>query len=350
MSRYRIVIALVLTGLFLGVPLRAQAATSFIAPLTHDTVIASTVPANGDVNPYGIAVVPATKGYLVAGDVLVSNFNAASNLQGTGSTIVEISPTGSSRLFAQLPTGVGLTTALVVLQSGWVIVGNMPTTDGTPATIKPGSLIVLDKWGHVAETISGQNVQGPWDATVRDFGVLAFLFYTNVLNGTVVRTLLLNVGDRKPLLLHPTVIGSDFPIRTDPAALVVGPTGVAFNSQGGLYVADTDGNRIALIPNALFRGNSAGTGTTVYADNVHLHGPLGLTIAPNGDLLTVNGDAVNPDPTHPSEMVEATPRGAFVTEKSLDPSAGALFGLAITPDRSGVYFVEDATNTLNLLH
>src|SRR6266566_2747371 len=54
----------------------------------------STVPSNGDVNPYGVAFVPGSfpsGGLLKPGDIVVSNFNASSNLQGTGTTIVRIS-------------------------------------------------------------------------------------------------------------------------------------------------------------------------------------------------------------------------------------------------------------------
>jgi hypothetical protein len=54
-------------------------------------------------------------------------------------------------------------------------------------------------------------------------------------------------------------------------------------------------------------------------------------------------------------IVETTPRGTQIATETLDtngtpPGAGALFGLAITPDHHGLYFVDDATNTLNLLH
>ena len=106
---------------------------------------------NGDVNPYGVAVVPRTIGNLTAGDTLVSNFNNNMNLQGLGSTIVEVSPTGNVTQFASLstlpgacPGGVGLTTALVALRSGFVIVGSLPTSDGTSATMQAGCLIVID--------------------------------------------------------------------------------------------------------------------------------------------------------------------------------------------------------------
>jgi len=63
------------------------------------TTLGSTVPANGDVNPYGVARVPRTQGRLVEGNFLVSNFNNAANQQGTGTTIVQMQPNGSMQLF-----------------------------------------------------------------------------------------------------------------------------------------------------------------------------------------------------------------------------------------------------------
>src|SRR5690348_16560239 len=130
-----------------------QAQGSFIGPLNTVQVVASTVPSNGEVNPYGVFRVPVNAGRLVAGDILVSNFNNINNLQGTGTTIMEVSPTGMVHTFAQIDAsslpgaclgGVGLTTALVVLRTGWVIVGSLPTTDGTAATAGPGCLLVLN--------------------------------------------------------------------------------------------------------------------------------------------------------------------------------------------------------------
>src|ERR1039458_5984981 len=157
-------------------------------------VIASTVPANGDVNPYGIAIVPVSVGDLTAGNILISNFNNSSNLQGTGTTIVQITPRGTQSLFAQIdaatlpgacPGGIGLTTALAVLPAGWVVVGSLPTTDGTSATAQAGCLLVLNAKGTVVETIADSSINGPWDMTAVQKGDDAFLFVTNVLNGTV---------------------------------------------------------------------------------------------------------------------------------------------------------------------
>jgi hypothetical protein len=157
-------------------------------------LVAPTVPANGDVNPYGIVVVPRSVGLLKRDNILISNFNNSQNLQGTGTTIVQVSPEGTLTLFAQIdpnalgdrcPSGVGLTTALVVLQRGWVIVGSLPTSDGTSATAGAGCLIVLNSNGQVAETFVGGGINGPWDMTSLDAEERAWLFVTNVLNGDV---------------------------------------------------------------------------------------------------------------------------------------------------------------------
>ncbi len=349
--------------------LAIAAGSSYIGHFHTISTIASTVPENGDVNPYGVAVVPRTVGNLTQGNILVSNFNASSNLQGTGTTIVQVTPGGITTLFAQIdastlpgpcPGGVGLTTALVVLQRGWVIVGSLPTSDGTSATAKAGCLIVLNSKGKAVETFSGSRINGPWDMAAFDKDAVASLFVTNVLNGTVngngkvinkgtVIRIVLTVpqqGDGFPSRVSTTVIGSGFSERTDPAALVIGPTGVALGSNETLYVADSLNNRIAAIPHALDRDDTAHAGNDVTA-NGFLNDPLGLTLAPNGDILTVNGND--------GRIVETTPGGTQIAKKFLDksgspPGAGTLFGLAIVPGGQGVYFVDDGTNTLNILN
>jgi hypothetical protein len=71
------------------------------------------------------------------GDALVSNFNNGANLQGTGTTIINIRPDRTSALFAGKLTP-GLTAALSILRAGFVLVGSISTTDGTFATVKTG--------------------------------------------------------------------------------------------------------------------------------------------------------------------------------------------------------------------
>ena len=319
----------------------------------------TTVPANGDVNPYGVAFVPQgfpTGGILNPGDILVSNFNNSTNAQGTGTTIVDIAPNGSQTLFYQGPSTpgqLGLTTALGVLRSGFVIVGSLPTLDGTSSTIQmPGSLLILDRYGRVVDALSdGALLDGPWDLTVNDQGNEAQVFVSDVLSGVVTRIDLEIPRGGNPIVEAETRIASGYLTRTDPAALVVGPTGLAYDARRDvLYVASTGDNAIFAIPNAADRHGDAGMGHLVYQDPTHLHGPLGLVLAPNGDLITTNGDAVNPDPNQSSEIVEFTPSGHFVGELSLDPGPGAAFGLAVT-DVGGVLrlaAVDDATNTLDV--
>jgi len=348
-------------GMILAAVPASASSSSFLGSLTKIRTVASTVPSNGDVNPYGVAVAPTTVGRLSRGDVLISNFNNSTNAQGTGTTIVEVAPGGHRTLFArigqsQVPGGVGLTTALVALRSGWVIVGNLPTSNGMSATATAGSLLVIDPWGHLREIWTGHGINGPWDATAADFGDHAVLFVTNVLNGTVAHSpatvfggtvlrLWIDLGNTMPEVKTAAIIGSGFPERTDPGALVIGPTGVALGRDGTLYVADTLRSRLAAIPNALTRVTSAGDGATVRRGNP-LNGPLGLTVVPNGDLVSVNsGDG---------RAVEVNPNGRLVAVRWLDtsgmpPGAGALFGLAVAPG-SALYFVDDATNTLNLLY
>ena len=157
----------------------------------------STVPANGDLNPYGVAFVPAnfpTGGTISQGDILVSNFNNSANQQGTGTTIVSLTPRGGESTFFQGPSTpgqLGLTTALGVLQRGFVIVGSLPATydsQGNLESVGQGSLIILDRNGNVVDTISdSQFLDGPWDLTVNDQGSKAEVFVSNVLNGVVTR-------------------------------------------------------------------------------------------------------------------------------------------------------------------
>src|SRR6202049_1907953 len=159
----------------------------FLGRFESVNLIAPAVPGNGDPNPYGIFVVPRSVGLLKRGHILISNFNNGANLQGLGTTIVQVSPEGTLTLFAQIapsmvagrcPGGVGLTTALAVLRRGWVIVGSLPTSNGTSANAGAGCLIVLNSLGEVVETFQGGGIKGPWDMTARDEGRRAWLFVT----------------------------------------------------------------------------------------------------------------------------------------------------------------------------
>jgi hypothetical protein len=313
----------------------------------------STIPKNGDLNPYGVAFVPAnfpSGGPLAPGDILVSNFNAKSNTQGTGKTIVSITPDGTQSLFfkGMTPPKLGLTTALGVLSSGFVIVGNLPTNKaGAPLQ---GSLIILDRHANVIRTLTNSTLlDGPWDLTISENGSMAQVFVSCVLNGTVTRIDLSTSGGNITVV-DMVSIASGYTFGLNSSALVVGPTGLAYDpSVDLLYVASTADNEIFGVLSAGKATSANGPGTVVYKDNIHLHGPLGLALAPNGNLISAQGDAINADPAHQSELVEFTKTGTFVGQFAVDSTAGAAFGIAIQPAGPGVVDLAAVNDTLNAL-
>jgi len=336
-------------------------------------IISSTIPDNGDLNPYGIVFVPegfaagsreerreGERATLKPGDVLVSNFNNSANQQGLGTTIIKLTPNrgvaqpGNAVTFftSTLP---GLTTALGVLRAGLFVVGNLPTTDGTSATVQQGALQIVDRRGDVVTTLTDPTfLDGPWDLTINDQGGKTQIFVSNVLNGTVSR-IDMTIDASNIAITNMATVAEGYLIRPDPSALVVGPTGLAYDPETDvLYVASTGDNAIFAVAGAGNAITPVDKGTVVFDDPMHLHGPLGLVFAPNGHLITSNGDAVNPDPTQPSEIVEFTRQGVFVREFSLDPSLPAApFGLAtVLEDPSNFDFaaVNDNTNAVAVYH
>ena len=244
------------------------------------------------------------------------------------------------------PAASGLTTALSVTRTRFRDRGQ-PSDHVTAqsATAQAGCLLVLNSHGKVIETIAGGPINGPWDMTAVEHGFLTTLYVTNVLNGTVKATTdssmtgprstvarsyafeLLTLPGIRPIVLNEDVIATGFAEETDPAALVIGPTGVALGRDGTLYVADTVHSRIQPSPtrrSGISRLRAAGSPSRPVAP---LNGPLGMTLAPNGDILTANGGDGN--------IVETRPFGGAQTDIAADSTngAGALFGLTVTPDR-----------------
>ena len=348
----------------------AQRRTAISAASTRFTTLTSTVPDNGDQNPYAIVIAPVSAGNVLKDDVLVTNFNDHNNLQGLGSTIMRFRPSTQElatfasipRHLPQCPGGIGFTTAMTMLKSGWVIVGSLPSQDGTTATKGPGCLLVLDSSGNVAGSIAGPLINGPWgNMAVIDHGSTAMLFVSNtgfdvgapgqavVDKASVVRIDLAMAPGKPPAVVNETVVGNGFGQQADKDVFIIGPTGLALGSNGTLYISDAIHNRIAAIPNAATRHDSAGTGQDVTADGL-LRRPLAMTIAPNGNLLVVNG--LN------GQVVEVDPNGGKqlhalwvdANRAQQPPGSGDLFGIAMTPSGDGFYYVKDEMNTLVLAH
>lgn len=350
------------------------APAGFLETVHRHVTLASTVTDNGDLNPYAIVVAPVSAGTIVKDDVLVDNFNNLSNLQGTGTTIIDYRPsTKQTTLFAKLPQklpqcpgGVGLTTAMTMLKSGWIIVGSTPSTDGTTATKGDGCLLVLDSNGQFVTAWSGPNINGPWgNMAVVDSGDTATLFVSmagfglqspdvidpatkfprRIKKATVLRLQLQIPAGKPPVLLSQTVVGDGFSQRADRDNFLLGPTGLALGPDHTLYVTDGLDNSISAIADALTRTTSAGIGRIVTQGGL-LNWPLAMVYTPAGHLLACNGKD--------GQLVEIdTVTGKQIYSQWIDsdqaqspPGNGDLFGIAMTPDGSGFYYVEDDMNTL----
>ncbi len=347
---------------------------SFLATVHRHATLASTIPDNGDLNPYAIFVAPVSAGKIQKDDVLVDNFNNISNLQGTGGTIILYTPsTKKVTLFTsipqhlpQCPGGVGLSTAMTMLKSGWVIVGSAPSADGTMKTRGTGCLLVLDSNGKLVTAWSGPNINYPWgNMAVSETGDRATLFISmagfdvagpdvrdpktgfpvTVNKATVLRMDLQISNGKAPVITSETVIADGLSERSDKDVFLVGPTGVVLGANDTLYVSDALNNRIVAVDQASTRTTSAGTGREVTRDGL-LRRPLAMVMAPNGNLLTTNaknGQVVEIDPVAGkqivSQWIDANPAQS-------PPGNGDLFGIAMKPDGSGFYYVEDDVNTL----
>jgi len=330
--------------------------THTILPLPPPSV--STIPSNGDMNPYGVAFVLKTVRagtVLQPGDILMSNFNNSANLPGKGTTLLRVSSAGNvSTLFTGSSTQSGLTAAIGVLSNGVVLIGNLPTADGTPNTVKAGSLSALNGSGIFLETIGTlATVDGPWGMAVYDTGSggsgTAHVFVSNVLSGVISRFDIAYT----PASLSATVIvlANGFTHRLDPAALVLGPSGLAYSpTNDTLYVASSTDNAIYEISTAVAT-HSTLSATLLFQDLTHLHGPLDLSILPNGHFLVANSDGSNADPNQPSELVEYTPTGEFLAQMPVDPNNGGAFGLATYNIGWGTFrlaAVDDNANKLSM--
>ena len=361
-------------ALALSLVAAAQAAEprGFLEGIRRHSIVTSTVPPNGDQNPYAIVVAPVSAGKIRKDDVLVDNFNDKNNLQGLGTTTVDYNPATKKltpfaaipRNLPQCPGGVGLTTAMTMLKTGWIIVGSLPSQDGTTRTKGQGCLIVLDPQGSVASVIAGPDINGPWgNMAVIDNGATATLFVSNtgfdvgppddeppVVNKATVLRLDLSIAEgRPPTVTSQTVIASGFGEQADKDVFIIGPTGLALGTNGILYVSDALGNRVAAIPDAVTRTDSAGTGRDVTKDGL-LKRPLAMATAPNGHLLVtngLNGQVVEIDPDTGKQIYA---RWVDANKAQSPPGSGDLFGIAMTPAGDGFYYVEDEVNMLVLAH
>jgi hypothetical protein len=340
----------------------------------------------GDSNPYGIQFVPQNfnndHGMLQTNDVLVSNYNNTTEMdgntvstQGLGTTITRIRPDGQTSLFFNSTTAgvTGFTNALDIIPQGFILAGTVPTTDGTSNTVHGGPVLIINGKGDEVGTIpvgdgTHPGIYGPWGSTVNVMkNDTVQYFVANCLapvpgspgsfQGTIVRYEISFNHKGMMEIGEPVQIASGYTAGPSAASIVIGPGGLAYDSKTDtLYVAGEGDDEIFAIDDASTTSDH-GTGTIVYAESAHLFGPLGLVLAPNGDLLTANADSINPQATFASQIVEFTPSaatmsapaGTFVMSLQVDPANGGAFGLRLM-ENNGVaklLAVDDNTVTLN---
>ena len=356
----------------------ADDSSGFLSTIRRRVPLTSSVPDNGDQNPYALVVAPVSAGIIQKNDVLIDNFNDQNNLQGLGTTIVDYNPTTrKTTLFAKLPRhltqcpgGVGLTTAMVMLQSGWVIVGSTPSNDGTTRTLGHGCLMVINPNGQLVGALAGANIDGPWgNMALVDRGATATLFVSNagidvpsftvrdpatgepvVINkATVVRLDLSIAPQQPPVVTRQTVVADGFGQQADKGVFLIGPTGLAIAPDDTLYISDAIGNSIAAVDHASTRTTSAGRGRQVTQGGL-LRRPLAMAMTPGGHLLVtngLNGQVVEIDPKSGKQLFA---QWVDANRAQTPPGNGDLFGIAITPDGQGFYYVADELNMVYVAH
>ena len=288
-----------------------------LSSATHQTYTAST---SFGVIANGLAFVPdgiKANGKLHAGDLLVSNSYGLNFGQDGGNDIVQITPSGKTSVFFHGAAGLGLTAALGVLKGGFVLVGSLPIVNGVP---QQGSLLILDSNGSKVGKLSDPALlDGPWGLTISDHGDRALVFVSNVRNGTVTRIDFRIPQHGAPIVDNMTRIASGY--FFDSSHQLDGPSGLAFDEHKGvLYVSASRNGAVFAVSNAATAQRDQGTGAQV----MRTFSPMGLVLAPNGDLIVsalhfISFGIIPPSdaapPLEPVETIEEfTSEGQFIAE------------------------------------
>jgi hypothetical protein len=337
------------TGMPAPTPAPTANPASVLAKLTVKTTIASTVDtANGDQNPYGLAIAPAgTKagGITQPGDLIDCNFNNAANVEGQGTTLEDIKPVAGSKP-TRLAQGTSLLGCDAIAMGGtgaaWVAAfgANDNPIVGVTGTINP---------------LTNSALSGPWGQAFSPTAGAAFnaAFYeTNATSGSVVRIDITSNG-----FVYET-IATGFSVNGGAPGNILAPAGLTYNPSGDiLYVVDSNTSRVIAINNVskvvnggiqvtqdnaatiTFSGPSASSAAVLYSGKP-LNAPISAALLYNGDLVVGN--------TGDNNLVELSPFGAVYATTSIDSGpAGAIFGIASEGTSTGstqLFFNDDNTN------
>jgi len=320
--------------------------------LTRQRVVGSTSdPSLHQLNPYGLTVAPSTNGDFTKGDLVVCNFNASSNVQGTGYTIVALHPKDGSqpRLVSKNKVLKGCD-ALALAPDDTIWAADFSANDN-PVISSSGNLIV---------NIKGAPFNHPFGQIFAPRGGAsgAPVFYeTNARSGTVVR---INLGSSFTY----DVIATGFAINRGKPGSIFGPSGLAYDNRNDtLYIVDGTNNTVVAFSNVstipangikvekggmTFGGPSAGQARLVFA-GPPLNGPISSALLFDGNLVI--GNTANK--TGRNVMVEMTPHGRILATKNVDKgAAGSIFGMVSTGNNIHdvrLYYNDDNHNNLRVL-
>jgi hypothetical protein len=332
--------------------LQPDAGASILKQLTKQMVVGSTIdPKFKQLNPYGLAVAPSTAGAFTAGDLVVCNFNAKSNVQGTGFTIVGLHPApGSKPVLVAADKKTLLGCNALALSPGNFIWAAAFASNSNP---------VLDSNGKLVENITGKPLNRPFGqiyAPAKSAKAGAAFYESNAGNGTIVRfNLSSSTAD---------VIAKGFAVNHGKPGGILGPSGLAYDlKRDTLYVVDGANNTLVafskvstLSAGAItvgkngksFSGPSAAMARLVYS-GAPLNASISSALLFNGNLVIGNTG----DPNGKNLLVEISKAGKLLDVLNVDKGAsGSIFGMVATGSSAAntkLYFNDDNDNNLQVL-
>ncbi len=340
-------------GAAAGVPgARPDTDGSILAKLTNQVVIGSTIdPSFGQLNPYGLSVAPSTSGKLTKGDLVVCNFNASSNVQGTGYTIVALHPMpGSSpTLIAADPTTLMGCNALALAPND--AIWNAAFVSNDNPVFSPSGTLVKNFTGSPFNHPFGQVYADPRNGTPS-------FYVSNAGDGKIIR-INLNAG------FTTQVIAKGFPVNHGAPGSILGPSGLQYErSTDTLFVVDGTNNSVTAIHDVSSIGgvqclqvrDSGRHFDGRFASHAHvlfmgapLNGPISSALLFNGHLVIGN----TLDPNGKNLMIEIDRKGKVLDVRNVDKgAAGSLFGMVATGHNAmdtKLYFNDDNDNNLQVL-
>ena len=360
---------------------------SALAPKGAIPAVGSTVdPINGDQNPYGLVIAPATAGLITKGDLVVCNFNDATdnttvppsgNVQGAGTSIIGLHPASTPSTpyaIAQSPDLLGCN-ALTMLPDDSI------SAAGWGSNLNP----LISAGGTVGAPFAGDAFAGPWgEAYVAATATQPAAIYvsnapggTDIAAGGTIDRISLGVDAQTAFTEIVTGICSG-----GAPGGIFGPAGLTYDpSSDTLYVVATSSASVIAIAGVssiqkdgmVVNGQCAGTaaaltaptpvptfsGPSMSSARVIAHGapfttPLSAALLKNGDLLVGNADIGITTPSASTNLlIEISPvlPGGFVGQPlQIDTGTpGAIFGIAATIDAEGnqiIYFNDDNNNAV----